>query len=148
MIRDGTKIVAVASGTVEISNMNTGKRLCLSNMLHAPEFTKNISSVARLSSSGNKVTFDGNTMVISNGNNTLICHQDALSGPGVMFYITGTVERQPVYDTKQSTEAGKRMLWRWKQRLQELISIKLMNCVNTLAKGEASVRRQKCSTGS
>ena len=67
VIGDGTEIVATVCGTVDLRTVGTGKQLVLSNVLFAPEFTKNIISVARLTSNGNSVSFTDDSMVIRNG---------------------------------------------------------------------------------
>ena len=46
VIGDGTEVVATLSGTVSLHTTEKGKQLSLSNVLFAPEFTKNIISVA------------------------------------------------------------------------------------------------------
>ena len=46
VIGDGTEIVATVCGTVKLRTIGTGEQLVLSNVLFAPEFTKNVISVA------------------------------------------------------------------------------------------------------
>jgi hypothetical protein len=103
VIGDGTEVVATLSGTVNLITTEKGKQLSLSNVLYAPEFTKNIISVARLTLNGNTVSFDDRSMIISNGTNQLTCKRDLRSGPGGMFYITGVVWKQLSYDVSSKT---------------------------------------------
>ena len=100
VIGDGTEIVATVCGTVDLRTVGTGKQLVLSNVLFAPEFTKNIISVARLTSNGNSVSFTDDSMVIRNGRNKLQCKRDSRNGPGGMFYVDATVAKtnQQLYD--------------------------------------------------
>ena len=44
-------------------------------------------------SNGNRVSFDDDAMVISNGKDELKCKRDVSNGPGGMFYVAGTGHR-------------------------------------------------------
>jgi hypothetical protein len=46
-----------------------------------------------LMSNGNRVSFDDDAMVISNGKDELKCKRDVSNGPGGMFYVAGTGHR-------------------------------------------------------
>ncbi len=101
VIGDGTKVVTRLSSFVNLVTTEKGKQLSILNVLYALEFTKNIISIACLTSNGNTMSFNDRAMIISNGTNQLTCKRDLRSGLDGMFYITGVVWKQSSYDVLQ-----------------------------------------------